>query len=157
MNYWLFKTEPETFSLEDLKNSPNQTACWDGVRSYQARNFLRDEVQAGDRVLFYHSVKNPGIVGLARVVKADYPDHTAWDVNSRYYDPNSTPDRPIWYMVDVQFEQDLPRPLPLKFLRTVPQLHDMFLLRKGMRLSIQPVTQEEFKTILEYAANVTSP
>lgn len=156
MNYWLFKTEPGTFSLEDLKNSPNQTACWDGVRNYQARNFLRDEVQVGDRVLFYHSGKNPGIVGLARIVKAGYPDHTAWDENSRYYDPKSTPKHPIWYMVDVQFEQEFPRPLSLKFLRSVPQLHAMLLLRKGMRLSVQPVPQEEFETIVACSVQAAS-
>ena len=148
INYWLMKSDPEEFSLDDLKNSPKQRTCWDGVRNYQARNFLRDEMQIGDHVLFYHSQKNPSVVGTVKVVKTGYPDHTAWDPDNTHFDPKSNPENPIWYMVDVQFEQEFSKPLTLKFLRTLPQLKNMVLLRKGMRLSIQPVTQEEFETII---------
>ena len=95
MKYWLLKTEPESFSIEDLQNAPNQTTFWDGVRNYQARNYLRDEIKPGDRVLFYHSNANPpAIVGTAKVTKAGYPDHTAWDETNHHYDPGSTPEKP---------------------------------------------------------------
>jgi predicted RNA-binding protein with PUA-like domain len=97
--YWLVKSEPEVFSIDDLMKSPGETTLWDGVRNYQARNFMRDEMKIGDSVLFYHSGKNPSVVGIARVAKEGYPDHTAWDDQSRHFDPKSTPENPIWYMV----------------------------------------------------------
>ena len=147
------KTDPEEFSLEDLKKCPNQTECWDGVRNYQARNFMRDEMQIGDRVLFYHSQKNPAIVASARVVKTGYPDHTARDPESSHFDPKSTQEKPIWYMVDIQLEREFSQPLSLKFLRTVPELQGMLLLKKGMRLSIQPVTAQEFETVIALNKN----
>jgi predicted RNA-binding protein with PUA-like domain len=148
------KSEPNEFSLEDLKNSTNHTTCWDGVRNYQARNFMRDDMQVGDKVLFYHSRQNPSVVGTAIVVKSGYPDHTAWEPDNKHFDARSTPEKPVWYMVDIQFEQEFPVPLTLKYLRTIPELQGMLLLRKGMRLSVQPVTQEEFETILNLSKNI---
>ena len=147
--YWLMKSEPGEFSLEDLKNAPDRTDHWDGVRNYQARNFMRDEMRQGDRVLFYHSGKKPEVVGTARIARAGYPDHTARDPQSNHYDPKSSKENPIWYMVDVRFESAFANPIPLKALREVPALKNMFLLRKGNRLSIMPVTQKEFDTIVK--------
>ena len=150
MKYWLMKSEPGTFSLQDLKEAKNGTECWDGVRNYQARNFMRDGMKIGDQVLFYHSVTNPSLVGTAKVVREAYPDHTAWDPESPYYDPKSSPENPRWMMVDIQFVQEFPHPLSLKEIRSLPGLEKMLLLRKGMRLSIQPVTEEEYRIILNH-------
>lgn len=151
-NYWLFKSEPSSFSLEDLKNRPGATEHWDGVRNYQARNFLRDQVQAGDLVLFYHSnIAEPAVVGIAEVVRAGYPDFTAFDPESKYFDPGSNPEKPVWYMVDVKFVRELPRPVTLAELKTVPDLSGMALLNRS-RLSIQPVRKEEWDRILKLAA-----
>ena len=150
MKYWLMKSEPNDFSFQDLKEAKNRTECWDGIRNYQARNFMRDEMKIGDRVLFYHSVVNPSIVGTATVVREAYPDFTAWDPKSHYFDPKSSPDNPRWLMVDIQFEYEFPRPLILKEVRTIHGLENMLLLRKGMRLSIQPVTEDEFRIILQH-------
>lgn len=150
MRYWLFKSEPETYSWQDLKNEPNRTACWDGVRNYQARNFMRDRMKTGDRVLFYHSsTKDRAIVGIARVVREAYPDTTALDPASPYYDPKATPDDPRWVMVDIQAVHDVEPPITLQELRATPGLEDMMLLRRGMRLSIQPVTEKEWEIILK--------
>jgi predicted RNA-binding protein with PUA-like domain len=146
--YWLMKSEPTVFSLNDLMKSPDKTTCWEGVRNYQARNFMRDEMKIGDLILFYHSGKNPSAVGIARVVKEGYPDDTAWDDQSDYFDPKSTPENPIWYRVDIQFEKKFSRSLSLKELRKINGLEDMMLLKKGMRLSVQPVTKEEFDIIV---------
>jgi predicted RNA-binding protein with PUA-like domain len=146
--YWLVKSDPDEFSIQDLKESPNQTECWDGVRNYQARNFMRDEMKVGDRVLFYHSQKNPSVVGTAKVVKPGYPDYTALDPKEKHYDAKSSPEKPIWYMVDIKLEKEFLRALPLSELRQTPGLEDMMLLRKGMRLSIQPVSIEEFQIIV---------
>jgi predicted RNA-binding protein with PUA-like domain len=145
--YWLMKSEPTVFSIDDLMKSPDKTTCWEGVRNYQARNFMRDEMKVGDLILFYHSGKNPSVVGIASVVKEGYPDETAWDDQSDYFDPKSTPENPIWYRVDIQFEKKFPRSLSLKELRKINGLEDMMLLKKGMRLSVQPVTKEEFDII----------
>ena len=152
MKHWLFKSEPSDFSLQDLKDAPEQTECWDGVRNYQARNLMRDEMKLGDRVLFYHSNLNPSVVGTVTVVRESYPDHTSWDPDCKHFDPKSTPDNPRWFMVDVKFESEFPRPLPLAELRTLSGLEEMLLLRKGQRLSVQPVTPEEFQVILDHAA-----
>ncbi|WP_462326167.1 EVE domain-containing protein [Desulfobaculum sp.] len=149
--YWLMKTEPGAYSIDDLAAEADQRTSWDGVRNYQARNFMRDDMRVGDKVLFYHSVKNPGVVGVAEVVRESYPDHTAWDPESRYYDSRSTPDRPLWFMVDIRLERIFDVPLPLKYLRTVAGLENMELLRKGSRLSVQPVRPEEFRIILDHA------
>ena len=152
MRCWLMKSEPSAFSIEDLKNAPNGTDHWDGIRNYQARNLMRDEMKRGDRVLFYHSSADPmAVVGTARVVREAYPDHTALDPDSRYFDPKSTSENPRWVMVDIQFESQFAGPLTLAELRKLPQLHDMMLLKKGQRLSIQPVTEEEFGTIVRHA------
>ena len=152
MRYWLLKSEPDVFSLEDLKNCPNQTEPWDGIRNYQARNLMRDEMKVGDQAFFYHSRQaEPAIVGTVKVVREAYPDHTSWDPSSKYFDEKSSPENPRWLMVDVQFESEFSRPVTLKELRSVPELKEMFLLRKGMRLSVQPVTEEEFQLILAIA------
>ena len=145
------KSEPAEFSISDLKKRPNRTECWDGVRNYQARNFMRDDMQVGDPVLFYHSGKSPAVVATARIVTKGYPDPTARDPGSMHFDPRSTPDIPVWYMVDIQLEMEFPRPLPLANLRNIPELKDMILLRKGNRLSVLPVTAEEFQIILKLA------
>jgi predicted RNA-binding protein with PUA-like domain len=146
--HWLMKSEPGAYSIDDLKNAPGGTDHWDGVRNYQARNFMRDEMKPGDRVLFYHSGKNPSVAGTAVVAKKGYPDHTARDPQSDHHDPKSTEDNPIWYMVDIRFEQKLPRPVPLSDLRKTKGLEKMMLLKKGVRLSIQPVSKREFDIIV---------
>jgi len=152
MRYWLMKTEPECFSIEDLERSPDQTSSWDGVRNYQARNLLRDEIRAGDRVLFYHSsCPEPAIVGLAEVVRGGYPDHTAQDPCSDHYDPKATPANPIWYMVDVRLLSRLPRPVTRADLRSHPVLAGMMVLQRGSRLSVQPVTVDEWRAVLSLA------
>ena len=155
--HWLMKSEPGEYSLEDLKNEPDQTEHWDGVRNYQARNFMRDEMQVGDRVLFYHSGKKPEVVGTARVVRTGYPDHTAWDPDNKHFDPKSTPEKPAWYMVDVKFESEFDAPIPLKVLREVSALKDMILLRRGNRLSVMPVKKKEFDVIVKMGKVETLP
>lgn len=148
-NYWLLKSEPASFSIDDLVAAPNKTTMWDGVRNYQARNFMRDQMKKGDFVLFYHSVTNPSVVGLAEITREAYPDPTQWDPESKYFDPASPADNPRWYVVDVTFKAKLKEPLSLAMLREVPALAGMELLRKGSRLSVQPVTKEEYETILQ--------
>ncbi len=150
--YWLVKTEPDVYSIQDLANEPDQTTCWDGVRNYQARNFMRDDMKPGDRVLVYHSNTDPNaVVGVAEVVRESYPDHTSWDKRSAHYDPQSTPENPRWFMVDIQLETVFDKPIPLDKLRSVAALKDMELLRKGSRLSVQPVRKNEFDAILKLA------
>lgn len=150
--YWLLKTEPESFSIQDLAKAPQQTTCWDGVRNYQARNYMRDEMQVGDGVLFYHSSADPpAVVGTAKVVKAGYPDPTAWDKNDHHFDPAASPENPRWSMVDIKLEKIFKQPLALESLRKVSALKKMELLRKGSRLSVQPVTKEEFEVVVELA------
>jgi predicted RNA-binding protein with PUA-like domain len=143
---WLMKTEPETFSIDDLKAVKSEP--WDGVRNYQARNFMRDDMKKGDKVLFYHSnCKVPGIVGIAEVSKEAYPDHTAFDKKSKYFDPKSKKESPRWMMVEVKFKKKFKETISLNFLKDVSGLDDMVLLRKGNRLSIMPVSEKEFKII----------
>jgi predicted RNA-binding protein with PUA-like domain len=150
MNYWLMKTEPSVFSWEDLQKLPNQTTQWEGVRNYQARNFMRDLMQQDDRVFFYHSVEKPqSIMGIAKVVREAYPDSFALDPNSDYYDPKSTPNNSRWVMVDIQWERSFTPPIPLEELKAIPQLAKMMLLQKGSRLSIQPVTVDEWNLICQ--------
>lgn len=154
--FWLLKTEPESFSIQDLAAAPKQTTCWDGVRNYQARNYLR-EMKLGERVLIYHSSSDPkAIVGVATVVREAYPDHTAWDKKNPHYDPKSTQDNPRWFMVDLKLEQAFESPLPLNELRGVSALNDMELLRQGSRLSVQPVRKGEFEAILKLAKSSSS-
>ncbi len=150
VQYWLFKSEPTTFSIDDLANSPRKTTCWEGVRNYQARNFLKS-MNIGDLGFFYHSNTNPpAIVGIVKVVKAAYPDSFAFDSRSRYFDPRSAPDSPRWFLVDVQFVKKFPQALHLDQLRAVKGLEKMELLRKGSRLSIQPVRPEEWQRVLDF-------
>lgn len=147
--YWLMKSEPHCFSLDSLRHSPGGVAPWDGVRNFQARNLLRDEVQAGDGVLFYHSsIPEPAIVGIAVVVRGGYPDNTALDPRCDHFDPRATSENPIWYMVDVQYVTELPRPLTREELHAHPVLAGMDVLRRGNRLSVQPVTAEEWRGVL---------
>ena len=148
IKYWLMKSEPSDYSFDDLKNEENQTAEWDGVRNYQARNLLRDEIKVGDRVLYYHSNSKPsGVVGTAIVVRDGYPDFTAWDPTAKHPDPKSTKDDPIWFMVDIKAEATFERIVSLKEIKNIPELSQMVLV-KNSRLSVQPVSQEEFDFIL---------
>ena len=147
--YWLLKSEPEAFSIDDLARSPRRTTCWEGVRNYQARNFLRT-MNRGDQAFFYHSNADPpAIVGVVEIVKPAYPDSYAFDAKSRYFDPKSSLDSPRWFMIDVQFVRKFSVPLALDTLRKVPKLQKMELLRRGSRLSIQPVCEQEWKIIMQ--------
>lgn len=154
MNYWLFKSEPSCFSIQDLSKRPKQTSCWDGVRNYQVRNMLRDEIKTGDLGFFYHSsCTPPGIAGIVEVVKNGYPDHTAWDLNSEHYDPKSTPENPRWYMVDVKLVEIFPRLITLDEIKQHPKLNKMLITRKGNRLSVTAVQPEEWRVILGFTKN----
>lgn len=149
--YWLMKSEPDAFSIDDLRNAPRQTTCWDGVRNYQARNYMR-AMKVGDQVLFYHSNADPpAIVGIAEVVRTAYPDPTQFDKKDKHYDPASDPAHPRWDMVDIRFVRKFSTPLPLDLLRKQPELKGMELLRKGSRLSVQPVRPSEWAVILKLA------
>ena len=149
MNYWLLKSEPRAFSIDDLEQRPGQTEPWDGVRNYQARNLLRDHIKRGDQAFFYHSsCPQPAIVGLVEVVSDGHPDPTAFDPVSAHYDPGSTLDSPRWYLVDVRFLRRLRRPLPLAELKTYSELAALPLLQKGNRLSVMPVSSGEWAFIL---------
>jgi len=149
--FWLMKSEPRVFSIEDLARSSKQTTCWDGVRNYQARNFMRAMV-AGDHVLFYHSnAEPPAVVGVAEVVRTAYPDATQFDKTSHHYDPGSIPSAPRWDMVDIQYRQTFKTSLSLDRLRQEPKLKGMVLLQKGSRLSVQPVTEAEWTVVLKLA------
>lgn len=148
MAFWLFKTEPGCFSFDDLKGRPNMTEPWDGVRNYQARNFLRDQIKPDDGVLFYHSnIPEPAVVGIAVVVRAGYPDVTALNPESDHFDPKASPDNPIWYLVDVCYGEPLPRPVSLEQIKANHLLARMPLVNRS-RLSIQPVTADEWRIIL---------
>jgi predicted RNA-binding protein with PUA-like domain len=149
--YWLMKSEPSAFSLDDLKKAPAKTTCWDGVRNYQARNYMR-EMAIGDRVLFYHSNADPpAAVGIAEVVKTAYADPTQFDKRDKHYDPQSDPSSPRWDMVDIKYVRRFSRPLSLDQMRKETKLKGMVLLRKGSRLSVQPVTPQEWEHILSLA------
>ena len=150
MNYWLFKTEPENFSIEDLKKSKNQTTFWDGVRNYRARNILRDEIKKGDGVLFYHSSTEPlAVMGYCEVVKEGYPDHTQFEKNNIYFDEKAKKENPTWFMVDIKLVKEFNTPVTLDQVRANPKLKNITLLRRGNRLSVMPVTQIEFEEILK--------
>ena len=149
--FWLVKSEPDVFSIDDLARAPRQTTCWDGVRNYQARNYMR-EMAVGDLVLFYHSNADPpAVVGSAEIVRTAYPDETQFDPRSDHYDAASTSDRPRWDMVDLQFRDKFPVSLPLDRLRREPKLKGMVLLRRGSRLSVQPVAASEWAVIAKLA------
>ena len=146
--YWLVKSEPSVFSFDDLVASPAGTTCWDGVRNYQARNSMRDDMRIGDQVFFHHSNADPtAIVGVCEVVREAYPDHTALDPDDPHFDPKSRADAPTWVMVDLRAVELLARPLSLTDLRGVKGLEKMVLLQKGSRLSVQPVTAAEWKIV----------
>jgi predicted RNA-binding protein with PUA-like domain len=148
--YWLMKSEPQVFSIDDLARAG--TTHWDGVRNYQARNFMRDQMRVGDGVLFYHSNADvPGVAGIARVCRAGYPDHTALDRRDAHYDPKATKDNPIWAMVDVEFVEKFPRVVSLQELRDHPKLQAMLVTKRGQRLSVQPVDAEHFKIVKQMA------
>ncbi|CAV20317.1 MULTISPECIES: EVE domain-containing protein [Vibrio] len=147
MAYWLFKTEPDTFSIQTLR--VQKTSCWEGVRNYQARNMMRDDVKFGDLVMIYHSsCKKVGVAGIAKVTREAYPDHFQFDPESDYYDPKSSPDNPRWIMVDVEFVRVTERLIPLATLKAMPELSEMPLVKRGNRLSIMPVTEQEWQAIL---------
>ena len=149
MNYWLMKSEPSVFSIDDLKAMPDRTEHWDGVRNYQARNMMRDQMKVGDRAFFYHSnCKVPGIVGLMEVVREGYPDHTAFDSDSTHFDAKSDPDKPRWFMVDIKYLRHTKRVIPLAELKAQAALENMPLVRKGNRLSIMPVSETEWHYVL---------
>lgn len=151
--YWLFKTEPSSFGISDLKSRPAQTEHWDGVRNFQARNMMRDEMQLGDQGLLYHSsCKEPGIVGTVEIARTGYPDFTAWDPGSHHFDPKSSPGNPVWYMVDVKLVSEFPRLVSLPELRRHPILSGLKALARGNRLSITPVSEAEWRAVLELAA-----
>jgi len=144
--YWLMKSEPDVYSIQDLIR--DKSCFWEGVRNYQARNFMRDDMRIGDGVLFYHSnAKPPGIAGVAKIIRRGYPDHTAYDKKSKYYDPKSNPDNPRWFMVDIELVGRFQKYVPLETLKNTPGLEDMMVTRRGARLSVQPVSYSEFKTI----------
>ncbi|GGF55237.1 EVE domain-containing protein [Alteromonas lipolytica] len=149
MQYWLFKSEPDVFGIDHLAARPNQTEPWDGVRNYQARNFLRDEVKVGDRVFFYHSsCKTVGIAGIAEVVKAGYPDATQFNPESAYFDPKATQEKPRWYSVDVKYVSKFARVLELSTIKDCPQITELSLVKKGHRLSVMPVIENEWHTLV---------
>ncbi len=151
MNYWLLKSEPGVFSIDDLAARPDRTEPWDGVRNYQARNLLCDQMRRGDRAFFYHSnTEIPGIVGIVEIVREGYPDDTAFDLENKYYDPKSTPANPRWYRVDVKLVRKFERIITLAELKEhAEQLGNLTLLRRGNRLSVMPVTVEQWGFILE--------
>ena len=158
MAFWLFKSEPDCFSFTDLWAAPDRTTGWDGVRNFQARNFLRDQVRRGDGVLFYHSNADPpAIAGIAEVVEEGHPDPTAFDPASEHPDPKSDPDNPTWFQVSIRGLRAIEPPLGLPRLRAVPELAGMELLRKGSRLSIQPVSAAEWEIIQGLAGFAPSP
>ena len=152
MTHWLLKSEPDVFSFDDLTKAPGRTTAWDGVRNYQARNFMRDDMKPGDPVLFYHSsTQPPGVVGVAEVASAPYPDPAQFDPASNYYDAKATDNAPRWFVVDVKAVEKLPRPVTLSELKKDPRLTDMRLVQRGNRLSVMPVTAAEFGVVLELA------
>lgn len=149
--YWLMKSEPDVYSIEDLKK--DRKTYWDGVRNYQARNFMRDQMKKGDGVLFYHSnAAPPGVAGVAKIAKEGYPDHTAFDPKDPHYDPKSSPGDPRWFMVDVEFVEKFDQLVPLKTLKEHPGLQDM-VVNKRSRLSVQPVQPDEFEIVCKLGRN----
>ncbi|HRI46429.1 MAG TPA: EVE domain-containing protein [Ignavibacteriaceae bacterium] len=147
--YWLVKSEPEVFSIINLQNQKDQTTYWDGVRNYQARNYLRDEMKIGDSVLFYHSNAEPlAIVGVCDVVKEGYPDFTAFDPKNNHFDPKSKKENPTWYMVDLKLNEIFKNPVTLEQIKSNKKLQDMKLIQRGNRLSVMPITKDEFNEII---------
>lgn len=152
MQYWLLKSEPDTFSIDDLAAATGKTTHWDGVRNYQVRNYMRDQMQVGDQAFFYHSsCAVPGIAGIVTITKSGYPDHTQFDAKHHHYDPGSKPDAPRWLMVDVKLQRKLKRIITLDELRQYgsKQLAELLILKRGNRLSVTPVTKQEWRFILD--------
>lgn len=150
--FWLMKSEPGSYSIDDLKRDGR--TCWDGVRNYQARNLMRDEMKVGDLALFYHSSADPaGVAGLARVCQPAYPDPTAWDPKDGHYDPRSTPQNPVWLMVDVEFVEKFKDTVSLAALKAEKALDGLMVIKRGQRLSIQPVGQKHMRRILRMAGS----
>lgn len=148
--YWLVKSEPENFSISDLEKSKNKTTCWDGIRNYQARNFIRDEMKIGDKVIFYHSNSNPpSAVGVCEVVKEAYPDLTAFDSKSDYFDSKSKKESPTWLMVDIKLEEKFNSEVGLPDIKMNKNLQNMLLVKRGNRLSVMPLKKEEFNEIVK--------
>jgi predicted RNA-binding protein with PUA-like domain len=146
--YWLFKTDPEDFSINDLKNSPQSTTNWSGVRNYQARNFLRDDIKTGDLVIFYHSNEDPpSVKGVCEVVKEGYSDETQFNPEDKHFYPSSNPENPVWFQVDIKLVNEL-NPVSLNDLKKNPALKNMILLKRGNRLSVMPLTKDEFMEVL---------
>lgn len=151
-SYWLFKSEPDVFSIETLRRCPDSTDSWDGVRNYQARNFMRDEMRCGDLALFYHSnCAEPGVVGIAEVTAEAQPDSSAWNRKSPYFDPKASPDNPIWCMVSLTWRETFARVVSLREIKADPKLQDMLVARRGNRLSITPVSRDAFAHIRKLA------
>lgn len=150
--FWLFKSEPDVFSIDDLAASKGKRTTWEGVRNYQARNMLRDDIKKGDGVLFYHSNTDPMVIaGTAEVVKGGYPDHFAWQADHKYFHPSSTAEKPVWYMVDIKLCQIFTQPVTRASLAADPACAEIMVLKRGSRLSIQPVTEAEWKAVHELA------
>lgn len=157
MGQWLIKSEPGDFSFDDLQAAPNRTTVWDGVRNYQARNYIRDEMKVGERVLYYHSnTAEPGVVGLAEVASEPYPDPSQFAPRSRYFDPKSKREQPRWFSVDVSALRPLPRAVTLAELKQEPSLAGLKLVQRGNRLSVMPMSRAEFQVILRMAGESTS-
>ena len=151
-SYWLIKSDPEEFSIKDLKSSKNQTTYWNGVRNYQARNFLRDDMEKGDRVLFYHSNAEPNaVVGICEIVREGYPDHTQFDPDDIHFYPSAKKENPTWFMVDVKLLKEFKHQVTLEKIKENPKLENMKLVQKGNRLSVMPVTKEEFYEVVKMA------
>ena len=150
--FWLFKSEPDAFSIQDLARCKGRKTSWEGVRNYQARNFLRDDLQRGDGVLFYHSNTDPmAIVGTAEVVQPGYPDHFAWETDHKYFDAASSPEKPVWYMVDIKLVTTFREPVTRAMLAEHPVTSQMMVMKRGSRLSIQPVTAEQWQAVHDLA------
>ena len=150
MAYWLMKSEPDVYSIDHLRSQKRRTDHWDGIRNYQARNFMRDQMKMGDLAFFYHSnCSEPAVVGIMEIVSAAYPDHTAFDPNEKHFDAKSDPDNPSWLMVDVKFKKKLKMPITLQAIKAEKKLADMRLVQRGNRLSILPVTPSEWRHILK--------
>jgi predicted RNA-binding protein with PUA-like domain len=150
MAYWLMKSEPDAYSIDHLRSQKRRTDHWDGIRNYQARNFMRDQMKTGDLAFFYHSnCSEPAVVGIMKIVSAAYPDHTAFDPNEKHFDAKSDPDNPRWLMVDVKFKKKLKMPITLQAIKAEKKLADMRLVQRGNRLSILPVTPGEWRHILK--------
>ena len=152
MKYWLFKSEPNVYPIEALAREKGRRTCWDGVRNYQARNLMRDEMKKGDLAFFYHSrVKPMAIVGIVEIVKEGYPDHTQFDPKNKYFDPKADPDNPRWFMVDIKLKEVFKRPITLAELKSDRKLEGLMLTAKGSRLSVQPVSRAHFDHICRLA------